>query len=120
MTIFTVTGESELIERMLEVLRAEADATDDASLQFGEPIPLDSEDDALDSPIGIEDVKAIAECVTVVATSGTALAIFIERVVKLVKGIGKPAQIMNEDGEELIVAPDSDVEKVKRALLGSD
>jgi hypothetical protein len=99
-------------------LTAERDVLADLSsevldgVRLGEPAPLDSEFDALDSPIGIEEIKAIAEVVTVIAESGVALTALVKGLLGIVKRRNTNVELTTDDGSSIQVTPNSTVSDV--------
>jgi hypothetical protein len=73
-----------------------------ADLDGGEPMPLDSEVDALDSPLGAEDVRQIFEVVTVMATSVGAISVLAGKLIDLVRKLHKPVEVKNAAGQSVI------------------
>lgn len=108
MTMLSVTAETSLVTELV--------CNPAEGVELGEPVPVDSELDALDSPIGIEEIKTVAECVTVVAASGTAVVTFIDQLVRLVKRLGKPTEVSTENGDMVEITPESTTEDVVEAL----
>jgi hypothetical protein len=71
-------------------------------LEGGEPAPLDSEVDALDSPLGAEEIRQILEVVTVMATSAGAISELAGKLIDLVRKLRKPVEIKDTAGRSVI------------------
>jgi hypothetical protein len=82
-------------------LIAECEALEDIDLDSirdldaGEATPLTSEVDALDSPLGADEIKAILDAVTVVAGSTAAIADLSRALIELVHKLRKPVDVVN-------------------------
>lgn len=86
-----------------------------SDLDAGEATPLDSEADALNSPLGPAEVKQLLEALTVVAGSTAALADLTRALVELVRRLRKPEEIADTAGRKVItITVDTD----EAALLG--
>lgn len=73
-----------------------------ANLEGGEPTPLDSEVDALDSPLGVEEVRQVLEVVTVMATSAGAISELAAKLIDLVRKHRKPVEVKDTAGRSVI------------------
>lgn len=71
-------------------------------LQGGELTPLDSEVDALDSPLGADEVRQILEAVTVFAASASAISDLAGKLIDLVRKIRKPVEVKDAGGRSVI------------------
>jgi hypothetical protein len=103
-----------------EVIEAIGEA-EGAELEIGQTMPLESEIDALDSPIGADEIRQALELVTVFAGSASALVGLAGQVVDLVKRFGKPVDVSAGDGQKLLtVTPDTDRDELIAAMKLED
>jgi hypothetical protein len=71
-------------------------------LEAGEATPLDSEVDALDSPLGADDAKAIFDLVTYVAGSVAAIAEMSRALIEVARKLRKPVEVADSAGRKVI------------------
>ena len=89
-------------------LIAETDVLEDVALgsisdlDAGEATPLDSDVDALDSPLGADEIKQVLDAITVVAGSTAAIADLSRALIELVRKLRKPVEVVNSAGRKVI------------------
>jgi hypothetical protein len=105
-------GDRELVEAIA--------ASRGPALEVGEPMELDSEVDALDSPIGADEVRQALELVTVFAGSASALITLAHQVLGLVKRFQKPVEVSSADGRRLMTVTQQTDEDELLAAIAPD
>lgn len=63
-------------------------------LEASEPMAVDSTSDALDAPLGVDEIRQVLEVVTLVATTGTSMVGFVAALKALLKSFEE------DDGSE--------------------
>ncbi|MEO0666728.1 MAG: hypothetical protein AAFZ99_02320 [Pseudomonadota bacterium] len=85
--IFDIQATPNLMPEIIELAKQH-------NLTAAEPMALDSSSDALDAPLGVDEVRQVLEVVTLMATTGTTVVGFLAAVKALM------AKSEEEDGSE--------------------
>jgi hypothetical protein len=104
-----------------EVIRALPDLADLADVRFGPPRAVDSYADAVEAPLGPEEVKQIVEAVNLAVQSVAHLTLVILAIRKLLSHRPGQEKVVVKDArtgrEVLVIDSDTDSEEAARKIL---
>jgi hypothetical protein len=109
---FSFEAEAELIADL-------ADLAEKSGIKHSEPVPLKSPADALDAPIGADEIKLALELLTVTFYMLSAAVCFIDKVLDIVKKHRKKVVVRNPRNGQILGKFDNNSQPEEvRKLLG--
>lgn len=108
MVAITLEGPSDLIRRIYDEVSVQ-------DVLVSEPIVADSPVDMLNAPIGGDEVRQFLEVLTVAATTGTAIATFVDKVLAIVRESKGQLSIKDSASGKKIasITEENDVQSIK-------